>query len=143
MLILAIVVLVSMPVGHATNNVHTFYLGNSTVGSCSGGTCKNLATSTGAADTTTSQTVVIGSGPTLDPNAGAERTGSWSSGNTFAIASFATTNSPDVIIVLVITNPASVTVSSVSATGVAFDASARKVFTPGGSCTMTETEWVG
>src|SRR5438445_498500 len=54
MLILAIVVVVSVPVGHATNNVHTFYLGNSVVGACSG-KCENLLTSTGAADTTTTQ----------------------------------------------------------------------------------------
>ena len=37
-----------------TNNVHTFYLGSSTVDSCTG-KCENLSTSTGTADTTTSQ----------------------------------------------------------------------------------------
>jgi len=54
MLILAIAVAVSMPVVHATNNVHTLYLGNTVVGSCSG-RCENLLTSTGSADTVTSQ----------------------------------------------------------------------------------------
>jgi len=54
MLILAIAVAVSMPVGHATNAVHTLYLGNTVVGSCSG-RCENLLTSTGSADTVTSQ----------------------------------------------------------------------------------------
>jgi len=43
-----------MPVGHAANNVHTFYLGSSTVGACTG-KCENLLTSTGPADTVTSQ----------------------------------------------------------------------------------------
>src|SRR5712692_7435972 len=138
MLILAIVVLVSMPVGHATNNVHTFYLGNSNAGFSCGGKCENLATSAGTADTTTSQSVVIGSSPTLDTKV----TGGWTSGSTFAIASFTTSTSPDVIIVLVVTNPASIAVSSLSATGVTFDASARKVFT-GSTCSSTETEWVG
>src|SRR5712691_7420035 len=54
MTILAIVAAVSLPLGHAMSNVHTLYLGNTTVGSC-GGQCENLATTTGTADTTTSQ----------------------------------------------------------------------------------------
>src|SRR5437867_4465170 len=56
MLILAIAVVVSMPIGHATNNVHTLYLGSSIVDSCSG-KCENLAASTGSADTGTSQLI--------------------------------------------------------------------------------------
>jgi len=55
-MILAIAVVVGMPLGHATNNVHTLYLGNSTVGSCTG-KCENLLTSTGSADIGTSQHV--------------------------------------------------------------------------------------
>jgi hypothetical protein len=38
------------------NNVHTFYLGSSIVGSCSG-KCEGLSTSAGSADTTTSQLI--------------------------------------------------------------------------------------
>src|SRR6266571_1718034 len=78
-----------MPVGHATNNVHTFYLGSSTVGACSG-KCEGLNTSAGSDDTTTTQSVVIGSSPTLDANANAKRTGSWVSGTTYTVTSFST-----------------------------------------------------
>src|SRR5207247_402079 len=42
MLILAIVAAVSMPVGHATNNVHTFFTNATTVGTC-GTLCSGLA----------------------------------------------------------------------------------------------------
>src|SRR5207253_8686564 len=44
-----------MPVGHAAGG-HTFYLGSSTVGACSG-KCKNLNQTAGVADTTTSQQI--------------------------------------------------------------------------------------
>ncbi len=54
--ILAVVAAVGMPIAHATNNVHTFHLGNSTVGSCVG-KCENLVTTTGSADTGTSQSI--------------------------------------------------------------------------------------
>src|SRR5690349_18512529 len=54
MAILAVVATVGTPLAHASNNVHTFYLGNSAVGSCTG-KCENLLTSTGTADTGTGQ----------------------------------------------------------------------------------------
>src|SRR5438876_421569 len=44
-----------MPVGHAAGG-HTFYLGSSTVGACSG-RCENLNQTAGVADTTTSQQI--------------------------------------------------------------------------------------
>src|SRR6266699_1135474 len=57
--ILAVVAAVGMPLAHATNNVHTFHLGNSVVGNCNppNGRCENLVTTTGSADTGTSQSI--------------------------------------------------------------------------------------
>src|SRR6266480_3393128 len=109
MLILAIVVVVSMPVGHAMNNVHTLYLGSSTVGGC-GGKCEGLTTSAGSDDTATTQSVVIGSSPTLDANANAKRTGSWVSGTTYTVTSFSTTSAVDTIFAIT-------TVATACATG--------------------------
>ena len=78
MLILAIAVAVSMPVGHATNNVHTFFANATTVGTC-GTLCKGLSTTSGTASTSTSETsIAIGSGPAIDGNANAKKTGTWS-----------------------------------------------------------------
>src|SRR2546425_8622697 len=66
--ILAVVAAVGMPLAHATNNVHTLYLGNSVVGNCNppNGRCENLVTTTGAADTGTSQSLPAGT-PTGTP----------------------------------------------------------------------------
>src|SRR6267378_1378681 len=94
MLILAIVLVLTAPVGYAANNVHTFYLGSSSVGTC-GGKCEGFTTTSGTADTGTSQSISIGSAPVLDSNANAKRTGTWSSGNTFTITGFSTTSSTD------------------------------------------------
>src|SRR5690242_14098627 len=69
--ILAVVVAVGMPLAHAANNVHTLYLGNSTVGSCVG-KCENLTTTTGSVDTGTSQSIPLGTtGTPSDQTAGA------------------------------------------------------------------------
>src|SRR5437870_4846210 len=141
MLILAIVVVVSMPVGHAMTNVHNFYLGSSTVGACSG-KCEGLTTSAGSDDTTTTQSVVIGSSPTLDANANAKRTGSWVSGNTYTVTSFSTTSAVDTIFAITTVNGLTITESAPSTPGITWDASARKTLAPTG-CAASMTEWVG
>src|SRR5438034_7103027 len=141
MLILAIAVAVSMPVGHATNNVHTFYLGSSTVGACSG-KCEGLTTSAGSDDTTTTQSVVIGSSPTLDANANAKRTGSWVSGTTYTVTSFSTTSAVDTIFAITTVNRLTITESKPSTPGITWDAAARQTLAPTG-CVASMTEWVG
>src|SRR6266480_446560 len=126
MLILAIVVAVSMPVGHAANNVHTFYLGSSTVGACSG-KCEGLTTSAGSDDTTTTQNVVIGSSPTEDVNAASNKAATWTSGTTISITTFATTSTADTILVFVASSKTTTPIQNApSATGFTCDASARK-----------------
>src|SRR5438094_810316 len=126
MLILATAVAVSMPVGHATNNVHTFYLGSSTVGACSG-KCEGLTTSAGSDDTTTTQSVVIGSSPTEDVNAGSNTAATWTSGTTISITTFATTSTADTILVFVASSKTTTPIQNApSATGFTCDASARK-----------------
>ncbi len=130
-----------MPVGHATNNVHTFYLGSSTVGACSG-KCEGLTTSAGSDDTTTTQSVVIGSSPTLDANANAKRTGSWVSGTTYTVTSFSTTSAVDTIFAITTVNGLTITESKPSTPGVTWDAAARATLAPAG-CLASMTEWVG
>src|SRR6266568_5552602 len=126
MLILAIAVAVSMPVGHATNNVHTFYPGSSTVGACSG-KCEGLTTSAGSDDTTTTQSVVIGSSPAKDANAASNKAATWTSGTTISITTFATTSTADTILVFVASSKTTTPIQSApSATGFTCDASARK-----------------
>src|SRR5438094_408801 len=126
MLILATAVAVSMPVGHATNNVHTFYLGSSTVGACSG-KCEGLTTSAGSDDTTTTQSVVIGSSPTEDVNAASNKAATWTSGTTISITTFATTSTADTILVFVASSKTTTPIQNApSATGFTCDASARK-----------------
>src|SRR6266704_1376485 len=130
-----------MPVGHATNNVHTFYLGSSTVGACSG-KCEGLTTSAGSDDTTTTQSVVIGSSTTLDANANAKRTGSWVSGTTYTVTSFSTTSAVDTIFAITTVNGLTITESKPSTPGVTWDAAARATLAPAG-CLASMTEWVG
>src|SRR5713226_9223364 len=143
MLILAIVAAVSMPVGHATNNVHTFFTNATTVGTC-GILCKGLSTTSGTASTSTVETsLAIGSGPAIDGNANAIKTGTWSAGTSFTITSLSTTSSPDSILLVVSVNPDTVTVSTTtipSATGITFDSTKR-----GGLATtsMDLEEWHG
>src|SRR5438034_5554457 len=145
MLILAIVAAIGMPVGHATNNVHTFFRNATTVGTC-GRLCKGLPISSGGASTSTSETsIAIGSGPAIDGNANAKKTGTWSSGTTFTITSLSTSSSPDSILLVVSVNPDTVMVSTTtipSATGITFDSSPRSANHPSGS-SMDLEEWHG
>src|SRR5437016_5544471 len=63
MLILAIVAAVSMPAGHATNNVHTLFTNATTVGTC-GTLCKGLSTTSATGSTSTVETsLAMGAGP--------------------------------------------------------------------------------
>src|SRR6266571_4981574 len=141
MLILAIAVVVSMPVGHALNNVHTFYLGSSTVGACSG-KCEGLTTSAGSDDTTSTQNVVIGSSPTVDANTNAKKIGSWASGTTYTVTSFSTTSALDTIFAITTISGLTITESKPSTPGITWDASARATLAPA-SCLASMTEWVG
>src|SRR3989475_3446990 len=134
----------AMPIGHAANNIHTFYLGNSSITGCSG-KCEGLATSSGTADTGTSQSVVIGSSPTLDSGSGPDRTGTWSLGSTFTLTGLTTSGTSDVIILIVVTNPQTITVSTStppSASGITFQAAPRQTLTPT-NCAARIEEWVG
>src|SRR6266702_4145353 len=129
-----------MPVGHATNNVHTFFTNATTVGTC-GTLCKGLSTTSGTASTSTVETsIAIGSAPAKDANTNAFKTGTWASGTSFTITGVSTT-AADTVIVFVVTS-GTVAVSSISASGVTFDASARTSMTPS-PCSITETEWRG
>src|SRR6267378_306473 len=87
MLILAIVAAVSMPAGHATSNVHTFFTNATTVGTC-GTLCKGLSTTSGTGSTSTVETrLAIGSGPALDATANAVKSANWVSGTTITLSS--------------------------------------------------------
>ncbi|TMI07964.1 hypothetical protein E6H34_06105 [Candidatus Bathyarchaeota archaeon] len=142
MLILAIVAAVSMPVGHATNNVHTFFTTATTVGTC-GTLCKGLSTTSGTGSTSTVETsLAIGSGPALDANANAMKTGTWSSGTTFTITGLSTTTAADEFIAVIVTNAQAITVSSLATTGITWDASAAVNSAPA-SCTFRVTAWRG
>ncbi len=71
LLIISVVPMV-IPVSAA---VHAYYLGNSTVGSCSG-LCENLPTTTGTADTTSSQSISTTTGNfMIEPDTSASATG--------------------------------------------------------------------
>src|SRR3989441_11200246 len=134
----------AMPIGHAANNIHTFYLGNSSITGYSGN-CEGLATSSGTADTGTSQSVVIGSSPILDSGSGPDRTGTWSIGSTFTLTGLTTSGTSDVIILIVVTNPQTITVSTStppSASGITFQAAPRQTLTPT-NCAARIEEWVG
>src|SRR6267378_2318248 len=145
MLILAIIGAVSTPVGHATNNIHTFFTNATTVGTC-GILCQGLQTTSGTASTSTVESsIAIGSGPAIDANANAEKTGTWSSATSFTITSLSTTSSPDSILLVVSVNPDTVTVSTTtipSAPGIIFDSSSRSMIHPSGSL-MDLEEWHG
>src|SRR5436309_2492760 len=127
MLILAIVAAVSMPVGHATSNVHTFFTNATTVGAC-GTLCKGLSTTSGSASTSTVQTgLAIGSSPAEDSNAASNKAATWTSGTTISITAFATTSIADTIIIFVASSKTTTPIQSApSATGFTCDASARK-----------------
>src|SRR2546428_12675914 len=131
-----------MPVGHATNTVHSFYTNTTTVGTC-GTLCKGLSTTSGTASTSTSQSVVIGSSPSLDINAAAEQTGTWSagSGSTISISAWATSGAADTVYVWVVVTGADATTHPTAA-GVTWDALTR-LDTPTADGTNRIILWVG
>src|SRR5213080_1052523 len=142
MLIVAIVVAVSIPAGHAANNVHTLFTNATTVGIC-GTLCKGLSTTSGTASTSTSETsIAIGSGPTLDANANAVKSANWVSGTTFTVAGLSTNTATDTIIAIISNNGLVITVTGMSTPGITWDGSARTTLAPA-SCAMTATEWIG
>src|SRR3989454_535356 len=142
MLILAIVAAVSMPVGHATNNVHTLFTNATTVGTC-GTLCKGLSTTSGTGSTSTVETsLAIGSGPALDANANAVKSANWVSGTTFTVAGLSTNTAADTIIAIISNNGLVITVTGMSTPGITWDGSARTTLAPA-SCAMTATEWIG
>src|SRR5207244_13624019 len=116
MMILAVVGVVSIPVGHATNNVHTHYLGNSVVGNCipPNRRCEKLVTTTGAADTGTSQSLPAGT-PTGTPT---DQTTGASAGTTSTPTCAYSTNPTqnDVLVVSFMVSPSSIGVNSVTNT---------------------------
>src|SRR5712692_1369334 len=125
LLILAIVAAVSMPVGHATNNVHTFFTNVTTVGTC-GTLCKGLQTTSGTASTSTVETsIAIGSSPTKDSNSASNKAATWSSGTTISITTFATAGTADTILIFVAAS-GTITQNAPSATGFTCDATVRK-----------------
>src|SRR6266567_5139661 len=141
-LILATIAAVSIPVGHATNNVHTFFTNATTVGTC-GTLCKGLSTTSGTGSTSTVETsLAIGSGPALDANANALKSANWVSGTTFTVAGLSTNTATDTIIAIISNNGLVITVTGMSTTGITWDGSARTTLAPA-SCAMTATEWIG
>src|SRR5258708_8219079 len=109
--ILAVVAAVGMPLAHATNNVHTFHLG-STVGSCVG-KCENLVTTTGSANTGTSQSIPAATtGTPTDQTTGASA--GITSTPTCAYSTNPTQN--DVLVVSFMVGPSTITVNSVTDT---------------------------
>src|SRR5438128_2611048 len=142
MLILAIVAAVSMPVGHATNNVHTFFTNATTVGTC-GTLCKGLSTTSGTASTSTVETsLAIGSAPALDANANAVTSANWVSGTTFIVAGLSTNTATDTIIAIISNYGLVITVTCISTPGITWDGSARTTLATA-SCAMSATEWIG
>src|SRR5438874_8137237 len=142
MLILAIVAAVSMPAGHATNNVHTLFTNATTVGTC-GTLCKGLSTTSGTGSTSTVETsLAIGSSPALDANANAVKSANWVSGTTFTVAGLSTNTATDTIIAIISNNGLVITVTGMSTPGITWDGSARTTLAPA-SCAMTATEWIG
>src|SRR5438034_1102981 len=142
MLILAIVAAVSMPVGHATNNVHTFFTNATTVGTC-GTLCKGLSSTSGTGSTSTVETsLAIGSAPALDANANAVKSANWVSGTTFTVAGLSTNTATDTIIAIISNSGLVITVTGLSTPGITWDGSARTTLAPV-SCAMTATEWIG
>src|SRR2546422_4676152 len=141
MLILAIVAAVSMPVGHATSNVHTLFTNATTVGTC-GTLCKGLSTTSGSASTATVQTsLAIGSSPAEDTNAASNKAATWTSGTTISITSYVTNQSPDTVLVFVASSKTTTPIQSApSAAGFTCDASARKEFAQ--STGVGLSEWV-
>jgi len=144
-MILAIVVAVSMPVVRAGANVHTFYTNTTTVGTC-GTLCKGLSTSPGTTSTSTVvNNIAEAASPTIDANSNSKKTGTWSSGTTFTITGLSTTSTSDSILLVVETNPDTISVSTStrpSAPGITFDGTSRTIINPAGF-NMHLEEWHG
>src|SRR2546428_6286681 len=113
--ILAVVAAVGMPLAHATNNVHIFHLGNSVVGNCNppNGRCENLVTTTGSADTGTSQSI-----PAATTGTPTDQTTGASAGTTSTPTCAYSTNPTqnDVLVVSFMVAPSTITVNSVTDT---------------------------
>src|SRR3989475_30905 len=141
MLILAIAAAVSMPAGHAANNVHTFFTNATTVGTC-GTLCNGLSTTSGSALTSTVETsLAIGSSPAEDSNAASNKAATWTSGTTISVTAYATNQSPDSVVVFVAPSKTTTPIQSApSAAGFTCDASARKEFAQ--STGVGLSEWV-
>src|SRR5690348_3221987 len=74
---------IALPINAA---VHTYYLGNSTVGSCSG-VCESSLTTTGAADTATTQSISTTTGNfKIEPDISSSATGTPAIGTTSGYA---------------------------------------------------------
>src|SRR3989475_442594 len=141
MLILAIAAAVSMPAGHAANNVHTFFTNATTVGTC-GTLCNGLSTTSGSALTSTVETsLAIGSSPAEDSNAASNKAATWTSGTTISVTAYATNQSPDTVLVFVASSKTTTPIQNApSAIGFTCDASARKEFAQ--STGVGLSEWV-
>src|SRR5467141_1589681 len=111
--ILTVVAAVGMPLAHATNNVHALYLGNSTVGSCAG-KCENLVTTTGSADTGTSQSIPLGSPPGTPSDQTTGVSGGTTNAPTCAFSTNPTQN--DILVASFMVSPSSISVNSVTDT---------------------------
>src|SRR5256712_2194636 len=113
--ILAVVAAVGMPIAHATNNVHIFHLGNSVVGNCNppNGRCETLVTTTGSADTGTSQSI-----PAATTGTPTDQTTGASAGTTSTPTCAYSTNPTqnDVLVVSFMVAPSTITVNSVTDT---------------------------
>jgi hypothetical protein len=127
-----------VPNAHAAGNTQ-YFLGNTTEGSCSG-ICKNLATSSGGGDTTTTQSMTPSAAPARDANSASQQSGTWTTGLTFSVTGLSTTTTTDVIFIHVVLAPTTVTVSSLSTSGITWQTSARKATT---DCTVHMETWWG
>ena len=143
LLTITIVAVLAIPVGHAVNNVHPLYLGSSAVGSCTG-KCENLATTSGTADTGTSQSITIGAAPGIDTGTTPKVTGTWTSGTSFTLSAMTTGQTSDSILLVVEVNPDTVTVSTStkpSGSGMTFDSTPRTQYIGALGSGMDLEEW--
>src|SRR3989454_1040765 len=141
MMILAIAV-AAMPVGHATNNVHTFFTNATTVGTC-GTLCKGLSTTSGSASTSTVVAAAVEAAvPALDSGASSDKTGTCTTcGATISVTTWATTQFPDTVLVLVASSKTTASIQTApSGTGLTCDAAVRNELL--NSAGASTSEWV-
>src|SRR5207302_10715108 len=118
---------VFVPSGHAATNDKYFGTATSTSSACST-LCKTLSTSSGTASTATIQSADVEAAvPALDSGASSDKTGSCTTcGATISVASFATAQSPDTILVLVASSKTTASIQTApSGTGLSCDAAVR------------------